>query len=263
VDCLDVPIFSKDWTASEELLLLEGIEKCGAGNWKTIAEYISSTIVPKGAERTAKQVEEHYWELYMGVHGYCLPAKTISPSGEFVETESLLTSKDANRCSVTEGCKEGEQIIRDRPVTNAMLGIFAPVSGALGSGSSSSSSQALSQGHAVSGESQHDKKKKFQAVQDKDKAEGGKPAGTVLDRAEELRLRHLALPGADLPGFLPLREDFDVEHDNDAEVLLAEMEFRCVFLGHFSCWLYAYFLNPSFLFSPIAPRIILANELSR
>ena len=48
-----------------------------------------------------------------------------------------------------------------------------------------------------------------------------------LDKAEELRQRLLALPGADLPGFLPLREDFDVEHDNDAELLLAEMEFRC------------------------------------
>ena len=49
-----------------------------------------------------------------------------------------------------------------------------------------------------------------------------------MDKAEELRQRLLALPGADLPGFLPLREDFDVEHDNDAELLLAEMEFRCV-----------------------------------
>ena len=32
--------------------------------------------------------------------------------------------------------------------------------------------------------------------------------------------------GADLPGFIPLREDFDVEHANDAELLLAEMEFN-------------------------------------
>lgn len=34
------------------------------------------------------------------------------------------------------------------------------------------------------------------------------------------------LLGADLPGFIPLREDFDVEHANDAELLLAEMEFN-------------------------------------
>jgi transcriptional adapter 2-alpha len=38
VDCLDVPLFTKDWTINEELMLLEGVEMFGAGNWKTIAE---------------------------------------------------------------------------------------------------------------------------------------------------------------------------------------------------------------------------------
>lgn len=27
--------------------------------------------------KTARQLEEHYWELYLGAHGYCLPAKYI------------------------------------------------------------------------------------------------------------------------------------------------------------------------------------------
>ena len=40
--------------------LLEGIDKCGAGNWKVIAEYM-------GTGKSAKQLEEHYWEVYMGV----------------------------------------------------------------------------------------------------------------------------------------------------------------------------------------------------
>jgi hypothetical protein len=33
------------------------------------------------------------------------------------------------------------------------------------------------------------------------------------------------LPGADLPGFMPRRGDFDIEWDNDAEQSLAEIEF--------------------------------------
>ena len=45
-----------------------------------------------------------------------------------------------------------------------------------------------------------------------------------LDKAA-LRERHAMLPGADLPGYMPLREDFDIEHENDAENLLADMEF--------------------------------------
>ena len=32
-------------------------------------------------------------------------------------------------------------------------------------------------------------------------------------------------PGSDaIPGYMPLRNDFDVEHDNDAEHILADME---------------------------------------
>jgi transcriptional adapter 2-alpha len=77
VDCIDIPIFTRDWTASEELLMLEGIDKSGCGNLKNISDYIGT--------KTLKQVEEHYWELYMGVHGYCLPSSTI------VNEESVLT----------------------------------------------------------------------------------------------------------------------------------------------------------------------------
>ena len=40
-----------------------------------------------------------------------------------------------------------------------------------------------------------------------------------------LREKQAMLPGADLPGFMPLREDFDIEYENDAESLLADMEF--------------------------------------
>ena len=40
-----------------------------------------------------------------------------------------------------------------------------------------------------------------------------------------LREKQAMLPGADLPGYMPLREDFDVEYENDAENLLADMEF--------------------------------------
>lgn len=34
---------------------------------------------------------------------------------------------------------------------------------------------------------------------------------------------------AEIVGYMPKRGDFDVEYDNDAELLLAEMEFNCYF----------------------------------
>lgn len=98
-----------------------GIEKCGVGNWKVIADYI-------GTSKTTKQVEEHYWEHYMGAHGYCLPSKTII-GDEFVPTETLIIpnsvpdgskgypadASDNYRISVVDGgYSRGEVVVRDK-----------------------------------------------------------------------------------------------------------------------------------------------------
>lgn len=36
-DNLNFPLFTKDWTAHEELKILQGIMKCGLGNWADIS----------------------------------------------------------------------------------------------------------------------------------------------------------------------------------------------------------------------------------
>ena len=52
----------------------------------------------------------------------------------------------------------------------------------------------------------------------KDSTRGGK-------KEQELREKIAQLPGAELTGFMPLREDFEFEHDNSAELILSDMEF--------------------------------------
>lgn len=42
---------------------------------------------------------------------------------------------------------------------------------------------------------------------------------------QELIAHQISLPGAELLGYMPLRGDFDVEHDNEAEATIADMEF--------------------------------------
>jgi hypothetical protein len=120
------------------------------------------------------QVEEHFWEAYMGIHGFCLP-KTTFGIEEAVPTESLVRLSgiegpecyDATGCffetPVTDGYSRGEEVTRDK--------------------------------------------------------------GTNAARKQEIKDKNATLPGSDLAGFLPLRQDFDVEHENDAELLLADMEF--------------------------------------
>lgn len=80
VDCLHHPIFHKDWTMSEELLLLEGIEKHGLGNWKTISEYVGT--------KTPKACGDHYWQDYLGRFGFCLSPQTY----HHYDRQTLVTS---------------------------------------------------------------------------------------------------------------------------------------------------------------------------
>ncbi|KAK9459606.1 uncharacterized protein V1516DRAFT_642084 [Lipomyces oligophaga] len=59
------PIFSEDWGADEELLLIEGAETLGLGNWQDIAEHIGG--------RTKEEVDRHYLDVYIRSKEYPLP----------------------------------------------------------------------------------------------------------------------------------------------------------------------------------------------
>eukprot|EP00211_Chloroparvula_japonica_P001560 CAMPEP_0119158416 /NCGR_PEP_ID=MMETSP1310-20130426/53251_1 /TAXON_ID=464262 /ORGANISM="Genus nov. species nov., Strain RCC2339" /LENGTH=604 /DNA_ID=CAMNT_0007151041 /DNA_START=124 /DNA_END=1935 /DNA_ORIENTATION=- len=66
VDRLDFPVFRADWSAQEELLLLEGIESVGLGNWVDIADYIQT--------KDADQCEEHYFSVHIDTPSFPLPS---------------------------------------------------------------------------------------------------------------------------------------------------------------------------------------------
>ncbi|KAG6334590.1 hypothetical protein ID866_4500 [Astraeus odoratus] len=63
------PIFSPDWGADEELLLVEGISKAGLGNWQMIAEHVGT--------RTKEEVEEHYNSVYIDSPNWPLPKMDV------------------------------------------------------------------------------------------------------------------------------------------------------------------------------------------
>ncbi|KAL1976825.1 hypothetical protein VTN31DRAFT_3107 [Thermomyces dupontii] len=63
-----VPIFTEDWGADEELLLLEGAEIYGLGSWADIANHI-------GGYRTKEEVRDHYIETYLNSPNFPLPAR--------------------------------------------------------------------------------------------------------------------------------------------------------------------------------------------
>ncbi|KAB5591258.1 Transcriptional adapter 2 [Ceratobasidium theobromae] len=59
------PILVEDWGADEELQLLDGLAKCGMGNWSAVAELIGT--------RTPEEVEQHYTECYLNSPDWPLP----------------------------------------------------------------------------------------------------------------------------------------------------------------------------------------------
>ena len=132
--------------------------------------------------KTNRSIEEHYWEIYLGRHGYCLPVQYVQ-DGEIHDTASLFPSSlpidpitkkemiaenDTYHVSVIEGLHQrGDPVLRDI----------------------------------------------------------GKETGLKFKDRNEALQRIAQLPGADLPGYMPLREDFEIEYENDAENMLADMEF--------------------------------------
>lgn len=74
------PIFDPDWGADEELLLIEGAETNGLGNWQDISEHIGG--------RSKEEVDAHYKKIYLESKDYPLPEmnkKFDFTPGEFAE----------------------------------------------------------------------------------------------------------------------------------------------------------------------------------
>eukprot|EP01100_Stratorugosa_tubuloviscum_P014384 TRINITY_DN7671_c2_g1_i1.p1 TRINITY_DN7671_c2_g1~~TRINITY_DN7671_c2_g1_i1.p1 ORF type:complete len:490 (+),score=181.15 TRINITY_DN7671_c2_g1_i1:47-1516(+) len=65
MDKINFPLFTEDWRADEELLLLEAVEMYGLGNWKDIADHVGT--------KCAKLCEDHYFDLYMDSPYFPLP----------------------------------------------------------------------------------------------------------------------------------------------------------------------------------------------
>lgn len=62
-----MPIYTEDWGADEELLLLEGAEIYGLGSWADIADHV-------GGYRTKEEVRDHYIDTYINSPNFPLPA---------------------------------------------------------------------------------------------------------------------------------------------------------------------------------------------
>ena len=72
VDNLSFPVYTLDWGADEELLLLEGVEFFGLGNWAKVAEHVG---------KHADDCKAHYFAVYVETETFPQPKPTSEMQG--------------------------------------------------------------------------------------------------------------------------------------------------------------------------------------
>ncbi|KAG0004515.1 Transcriptional adapter ada2 [Modicella reniformis] len=86
------PIFDVEWGADEELLLIEGAETFGIGNWQDIADHVGS--------KTREECESHYLKVYVESDTWPLPNMhekfDMDPEAQASRKRQRLTQR-ANR----------------------------------------------------------------------------------------------------------------------------------------------------------------------
>lgn len=240
IDNLCFPLIHPDWNADEEILLLEGVEMYGLGNWAEVAEHV--------ATKTKAQCYDHYMSSYM--NSPCSPLPDMVHVHGKTKAELLAMAK--THLEGKKGSTVGEGTMlkpakQEPSVSPARVKLEerdvsgdgrSPSSFTVGSGNEAENGE----GRAFGGKTMTATinavgmdKKPAVAGQNKEVSEGtaGGEDGGQSNRSIGVKKPKPLLEDSkagttilDQSGYNPKRQEFDPEYDNDAELPLAEMEFK-------------------------------------
>ncbi|WOL07682.1 transcriptional adapter ADA2 isoform X2 [Canna indica] len=205
MDNLSFPLICPDWNADEEILLLEGIEMYGLGNWAEVAEHVGT--------KSKAQCIDHYTTSYL--NSPCYPLPDMSRVNGKNRKELLAMAK------VQVDGKKGASLLGD--ATPKEESPFSPARVKvedLSEGSVNRSPSNLATGAS---------KMASNTGQFKDNSEGPKVEDSYMDRTIGVKKpKHSGEEGPTITesGYNYKRQEFDPEYDNDAEQALADMEFK-------------------------------------
>lgn len=152
-------MFDQEWSAQEELLLLEGLQTMGFGNWTDIAKQIGT--------KSKEQCELHYMNFWFRDSG-----------ASFFQLKDKLSRETLKRLDI----QRVQEIVGEVKALEPDFEEHKTV---------------IEQKLAI-----------------------------YEDKINKVKLNQkVETSFNDILGFMPLRRDFDVEYDNEAELFLAEMEF--------------------------------------
>ncbi|XP_021293192.1 transcriptional adapter ADA2a isoform X2 [Herrania umbratica] len=217
MDNLSFPLICPDWNADEEILLLEGIEMYGFGNWTEVAEHVGT--------KSKSQCIDHYNAIYM--NSPCFPLPDLSHvMGK--SREELLAMAKGNGQVRKEFTAHGEHTLKEESPVAAKVKYDAPRKDDPAYQSSSSlTGEVGSHIDSSSGNSFQGSGKKTNLAQSKDGIKLEEPQADRSIGEKKLRVSTDEEPSmTELSGYNFKRQEFEIEYDNDAEQLLADMEFK-------------------------------------
>ncbi|KAH8585253.1 ADA2 with a ZZ finger [Cryptosporidium sp. chipmunk genotype I] len=212
-------LLTENWTAEEELLLMEAVSRYGLGNWSEISKYITEgptgalnlyqkTQKPGFGAHTADECEKHYNNFYLNSKTKPLPdtrnyLSLIQKTQEGANSHELETIKqDLNLLNKSGGEKDdSESQMPDQSYEH-------------------------SSSNSLNTENDSKLKQELDNPQVKKQPFGRPSGGNTGNKTTSASSGNQSKPSTSVIGYMPLRGDFDVEYDNDAELLLADMEFR-------------------------------------
>ncbi|XP_057796704.1 transcriptional adapter ADA2-like isoform X2 [Salvia miltiorrhiza] len=203
------------------MLLLEGIEMYGLANWSEVAEHVGT--------KSRSQCIEHYNRVYM--NSPCFPLPDMSHVMGKNKEELLAMAKgndETKKGATTSGEVDGKE---ESPFSARIKMEDQKKEGQTGRSSSSISYEAGAiAGSSCAKMSTGAGKRTSEKALSKDGLNAPKVEELHLDRSiGEKKPRTSENEGVsmkELSGYNSKRQEFEIEYDNDAEQLLADMEFK-------------------------------------
>ncbi|KAL5798100.1 hypothetical protein ACOSQ2_002920 [Xanthoceras sorbifolium] len=216
MDNLSFPLICPDWNADEEILLLEAIEMYGFGNWNEVAEHVGT--------KSKSQCIDHFNAVYM--NSPCFPLPDMSHVMGKSREELLAMAKEHAKVkkelpmvgdltlkeeSPFSARVKSETLRKEDPARQSSSGLTT--SSLMGPSSSNTLSSPV--------------KKAPSMPQTKDSVKVEESQGDRSIGEKKLRVPGDETPSiTELSGYNFKRQEFEIEYDNDAEHLLADMEFK-------------------------------------
>lgn len=203
MDNLSFPLICPDWNADDEILLLEGIEMYGLGNWAEVAEHVGT--------KNKESCIEHYRNVYLNSPFFPVPDMSHVVGKNRKELLAMAKGQGEDKKGISMG---DHSIKAESPFSPSRAKVEdshkAGNANRLNSGGANQKASNVGRGKGGPG---------VVKMEDSqiDRDFGGKKPTPSGNEGPSL---------VELSGYNAKRQEFDPEYDNDAEQLLAEMEFK-------------------------------------